>query len=131
MDRKKLFKTLLYLILFILIVNFFATKFYWYSAIWYFDMIMHFLGGFWVGLVVLYFFIPKEISLRLILTILFWVFFVGIGWEMFEVLVDKVITQNSSNILDTVSDIFFDLVGGLSAILYRSQKIMPAPDNTV
>src|SRR3989344_6115892 len=55
MDRKKFFKRIVYLIFFIFIVHFFANKFYWYSSIWYFDIIMHFLGGLWVGLFFIWF----------------------------------------------------------------------------
>lgn len=118
MERKNLLKRLALLILFIFAVNFLANKFFWYSSIWYLDMIMHFLGGLWVGLFAFYIFAPENIFPRLILKILLFVLFVGIGWEVYEILVDKVVTQNSFNILDTSSDLFFDLSGGLYAILY-------------
>jgi hypothetical protein len=118
MERKNLFKRLALLILFIFAVNFLANKFFWYSSIWYLDMIMHFLGGLWVGLFAFYIFKGETISFHLILKILLFVLFVGIGWEVYEILVDKVVTQNSFNILDTSSDLFFDLSGGLYAILY-------------
>lgn len=133
MNRKKLFKRILYLILFIFIVNFLANKFYWYSSIWYFDMIMHFLGGFWLGLVFLYFFSHKfsPHSFNFFLKLIIFVLFVGIGWEIFELLVDKTITQNSFNILDTSSDIFFDLTGGLISIYYFTKKIMFSSKNQV
>jgi|SRR3989344_38873 len=131
MDRKKLIKRLLILIFFIFVVNFFANKFYLYSSIWYFDMIMHFLGGFWVGLACLYFFVPKILSLKSILTILLFVLFIGVGWEIFEALVDRVITQNLLNILDLSSDIFFDLSGGALAILYFFKRIMFVKENEI
>ena len=118
MDRKKLFKRLAYLIFFVLAANFFANKFYWYFSVWYLDMIMHFLGGFWVGLASIYLFPPQNLSFRSVLTILFLVLLVGVGWEVFEFLVNGVIAQNPFDILDTASDIFFDLLGGLCAILY-------------
>lgn len=123
MERKNLFKRLALFILFIFALNFLANKFFWYSSIWYLDMIMHFLGGFWVGLFVFYLLKEEAISFRLIFKILLFVFFVGIGWEIYEVLVDKVITKDSFNILDTSSDLFFDLSGGLYAILYLWKKM--------
>lgn len=134
MDREKLLKRLTLLIFFILTINFFANKFYWYFSIWYFDMIMHTLGGFWVGLAFFYFFPPKEQSFNSVFKILSFVFLVGIGWEAYEILVDKVITQNPFNLPDTSSDIFFDLSGGLLAVFYffkRIKKIMPAQENKV
>ena len=106
-------------------------KFYWYSSIWYFDMAMHFLGGFWLGLASLYLFPLKDTSFKSILKIFLLVLLVGVGWEIFEVIVDRVITGNLFNTLDTISDICFDLAGGLSAILYFIKKIRPIRENIV
>ena len=124
-DRKKLFKTLAYLIFFILILNFTAGKFYWYSSIPYLDMIMHFLGGFWLGLAFVWLLAHqvKEDSAGFILKILSCVLFIGIGWEIFEILVNDVITKNPFNFGDTFSDLFFDLLGGFCAILYLWKKL--------
>ncbi len=106
-------------------------KFYWYSSIWYLDMPMHFLGGVWIGLFSVYLFPPKEDSLKSILKILFIVLFIGISWEIFEILVDKFITQNSFNPLDTASDLFFDFAGGLFAIFYYFKRIISIKGNTL
>jgi hypothetical protein len=129
MDRKNLLMRLTLLILFIFGVNFLANKFHWYYSVWYFDIIMHFLGGFWVGLLYFYFFHPKKLNLQLIFSVLLLVLVVGVGWEVFEALVDKVVTQNPLNVIDTTSDIFFDLLGGTIATLYFSKKIMPSNEN--
>lgn len=123
MDRKKLAKLLIYLIFFILIADFLADKFYWNYSIWYFDIIMHLLGGFWVGLLFIYFFPHSNISTGLIFKILFFVLFIGIGWEIYEILVNDIIVQNPFDYLDTISDICFDLSGGLCAILYLWKKL--------
>ncbi len=131
MDRKRLFKILATLIFIIFVVNFSADKFHWYFSIWYLDMIVHFLSGFWIGLLALYFFAPPTLFFRLILKILLFVFLVGIGWEVFEFITDKVVIHNSFNALDTVSDIFFDLAGGIFAVLYFFKKTMSAKENAV
>ncbi|OGI58299.1 hypothetical protein A3C60_02200 [Candidatus Nomurabacteria bacterium RIFCSPHIGHO2_02_FULL_37_45] len=138
MDRKKFFKRIVYLIFFIFIVHFFANKFYWYSSIWYFDIIMHFLGGLWVGLFFIWF---SSESLRLslafkaltlvIFKILLFVFVVGFGWEVFEFLFNNYIAQNPFDFLDSTSDIFFDLVGGIVAILFFLKKTMLSNENKV
>ena len=122
MDRKKLVKILAYLIFFILIVNFIAHKFYWYFSVWYFDIIMHFLSGFWIGLAFIYLFSPKNGSFFSVFKVLLFVFFVGVGWEIFEIFVNDIITQNSFDFLDTISDLFFDLIGGALAVLYFFKK---------
>ncbi|OGI64849.1 hypothetical protein A3H53_04735 [Candidatus Nomurabacteria bacterium RIFCSPLOWO2_02_FULL_40_10] len=117
-DRKRLLKILAYLIFFILIVHFAANKFYWYYSLWYLDVIMHFLGGIWIGILYFYIFPSKESSLNAVFKMLFFILAIGIGWEMFEMLVNDVIAKNPFDYLDTFSDIFFDLFGGLCAILY-------------
>ena len=43
--------------------------------------------------------------------------FVGLGWEVFEMLVNDVIAQNPFDFKDTSSDIFADLLGGFCAML--------------
>lgn len=121
-ERKRLFKTLANSIILLFLLNYFAVKFYWYYSIWYFDMPMHFLGGFSTGLVVIWllsFFNSSFIlTSKLIFKIIFGVLLIGILWEVFEILVNNITVQNSFNILDTTSDIFFDLAGGLFAIFY-------------
>ena len=124
MDRKKLLTYLAFLIFFIFAVNYAAMKFYWYFSIWYFDMPMHFLGGFWLGLALIWLFSVKELSFKIIFKIILGVFLIGIFWELFEVFVDKTIAQNSFNLLDTVSDMCFDLAGGGLSIIYFFKRIM-------
>lgn len=82
-----------------------------------------------MGLLYFYFFHPKKLNLQLIFSVLLLVLVVGVGWEVFEALVDKVVTQNPLNVIDTTSDIFFDLLGGTIATLYFSKKIMPSNEN--
>lgn len=135
MDRKKLFKRLAYLVFFIFIMNFLANKFYLYSSVWWSDMVMHFLGGFWLGLVFIWMSFYKkttlELDFSLILKIIAGVLIVGIGWEVFEFYFINYVAENSFNTLDTGSDIFFDLAGGVSATLYFFKRIMITKDNTI
>lgn len=118
MDRKHLFNTLTGLIIFIFLANAVANKFYWYSSIWYFDIFMHFLGGFWVGILALYVVRAKEISPTLLGKIISAVLIIGLGWEIFEIVVDRVISRNAFNALDSSADIFFDCAGGVAAVFY-------------
>jgi len=122
METKNFLLRLIYLIFSIFLLNYLAMKFYWYSSIWYFDMPMHFLGGFWLGLAILWFFKIKEISSVLILKIILGVLFIGILWEFFEVIVNNYTTQNLFNLLDTLSDLSFDVSGGMFAMLYFFKK---------
>ncbi|MFA6324652.1 MAG: hypothetical protein WCX46_00245 [Candidatus Paceibacterota bacterium] len=106
------------LVFFIFLVNCIALRFHWYSSIWWFDMLMHFMGGFWLGLVFILLFWNKIFDFNLILKIILGVLFIGLGWEFFEITVNHFTIKEYFNVLDTISDICFDIAGGIFAILY-------------
>jgi hypothetical protein len=85
---------------------------------------MHFLGGFWIGLLYFYIFPAENKSFYLIFKILLFTLFIGIGWEVFEILFNNVIAVNPFDFSDTLSDIFFDLAGGGVSIFYFFKRIM-------
>ncbi|MCU0660251.1 MAG: hypothetical protein MUD00_01380 [Candidatus Pacebacteria bacterium] len=127
--RKKLSTRSAGMILFIFLINYAAMTFYWYGAIWWFDMLMHFLGGFWLGLsaIWVYFYRGKtprqDMSFRKALLIsLVAIAAFGVSWEFFEFGIDRLITFAPHNWLDTTSDIFFDLAGGIVAALLLVRK---------
>jgi hypothetical protein len=130
-DRKRLSIPFYSLIILIFVLNSVATKFSWYFSVWYFDMIMHFLGGFWIGLAYVYLLSPEDKSISTVFKILLFVIFIGIGWEVYEIWVNEIIIQNPLNFLDIISDILFDLSGGTLAILYFFKKIMPIGESKV
>lgn len=127
MDRKKLFKILACLIILIFTADFAAHKFHWYFSVWYFDMLMHFLGGFWVALMLIWIWSGRasfpKLSANPVFKILSGVLIIGILWEIFELMVNNTIAQNPFDILDTLSDIFFDLAGGACSALYFLKRI--------
>ena len=59
-----------------------------------------------------------ELSTKLIYQIILSVLFIGVSWELYEILVNNIIFQIPFNILDTISDIFFDSAGGTFAVFY-------------
>ncbi len=98
-------------------------------------MPMHFLGGFWLGLFFIYFFhrlgASSNISYKYFFKIILPVLVVGVFWEVFEFFAYNHFGQNPFDALDTVSDIFFDLVGGTFAMIYFFRKIMPIKKDTI
>ena len=121
MIKKSFPVSLLVLILFIAIINGFAYKFSWYWRIPWLDMPMHFLGGFWVGSVVLWFYFLGAYTqhLRILLASLLAVIVVGVLWELFEFNIDTIVSVSEQNgTLDTGSDIMFDIIGGTAAAVY-------------
>ena len=123
-NKKKLVIRITSLILFISALNFIILKFHWYFSIWWSDMPMHFLGGFWLGLVFLWFLKPKDLSFKVILKIILGVLIIGVLWEIFEVILNRATLQDPFNTLDTLSDICFDLAGGFISIFYFAKRIM-------
>lgn len=122
MDRTKFSHRMMYLVVLIFFLNLLALKLHWYSLIWYFDMFMHFLGGFWLGLVSLWLFGWGSFSRGLALKTLVFVLIIGLGWEFFEILAYNQIVKESLDILDTVSDLLFDLMGGMAALIWYNFK---------
>ncbi len=131
MNRKKLFNRLASLVIFISLVNFLALKFHWYYSMWWFDMPMHFLGGMWVGLFVIWFLAERDLSAKEIGQVILGVFVVAFAWEVFEFVLNAETVKNTFDLRDTVSDLFFGLSGGFTAIFYVFLRIMNIPKNTL
>ena len=117
--KRSLFVHMAWLVMGIAIVNTIATKFFWYSSLWWFDMPMHFLGGFFVAGMTAFFFWNNEYRA---LWVLCGVLVVGVGWEVFEIGVDHVTFALSITPIDSLSDIFFDLAGGTALLLWIREK---------
>lgn len=141
MDRKKLLKHLLFLMFFILALNYIGVKLHWdYTTRWH-DMVLHFLGGFWQAILFIWFFSIKDLPFlkpaldpndpKLIHKTIFFVLLIGLLWELFEFYANNYIGIYPFDIIDTSSDVFLDLLGGSVAILYFYKKIMRTNQNTL
>lgn len=122
MDRENLLKHLIFLMFFIFLAHLLAEQFYWYYSIAWFDMFMHFLGGVWLGLFFFYVFSRNKQIVPFALKIIFFILMVGILWEVFQFFTKNYIGGDPFDSMDTLSDIFFDLLGGLCVILYIWEK---------
>ena len=122
-------KTPLFIWLFITIaivatLHFSALQFYLYWRFWWFDILTHFLGGFWIALSFLWLFfqfglvniIKNDKNYNLLVAFLASLF-VGVLWEAFEYYLGITNTNASNYIIDTATDISFDLVGGFAAYI--------------
>ena len=125
---------LVFLIALIAGLNFFAFQSSWYFYHWWFDLVMHFLGGLFIGLTVwwlyqLFFTLlaTKKLSLRSSFILMIGaILIMGLGWELFEFSVDeywdthlniKLIEVLQVSQEDTSSDLLFDILGGVTAWL--------------
>ncbi len=118
MDPKKLLKHLVILMFFIFLVDRIGVTLYWYFTIWWFDMVMHFVSGLWTGLFFAYVFYIRKPIFSNVFYIILLSFLIGVSWEIFELYVFNHIGGTPFNLLDTVSDIFFDVAGATLAALY-------------
>ena len=114
--------------LFIWFINAIAHFLYWYSAMRWFDIPMHILGGMFLALLAGALFFNSLISLsrlQIIVTTLLFVLVVGLGWEAFEYVVQAFIKDSSQvvNIPDSIKDILMDIVGGVIASLFVLRSI--------
>ncbi len=99
----------------ILVLHVAATYFFWYDALFYFDKIMHFLGGAWWGYLFLFVFSDnqKEVSFW---DIFLWILVVGVLWEMYEYSYQYYYdTSGIATPIDSLGDIVFDIFGGIMA----------------
>lgn len=117
-----------------------AVYFYLYWIIGWFDVVMHFMGGMWLSLIAIWFLyfsgkldFNKNFFLVLVI-ILGIVALGGVLWEFFEFSFDKIflgkidkyavrIGLAQLSLTDTLSDLFFDLLGGLAGGLLFFKKL--------
>lgn len=96
-----------------------ALELYLYWVYSWFDIMMHFLGGLFIGLSTLWFFLQSGYvrmrqSLRNVILIAgSSIILVGVGWEIFEVLAGIPIEENFA--LDTTIDLIMDAIGAFVA----------------
>ncbi|MCR4322466.1 MAG: hypothetical protein NUV61_00010, partial [Candidatus Azambacteria bacterium] len=103
-----------------------ALYFFWYWSYWWYDIMMHFLAGLWVGGMVLwvYFFsgktkVPRPIQKSYLYMMALGVtFLVGLLWELFEFSLDTLIVFQQNDLMDTMMDLGMDTLGALCASFY-------------
>jgi hypothetical protein len=104
-----------------------ANAFYWYSAMWWFDIPMHIMGGMFLALSAGALFFKKLLPLHfkeVIVVILLFVLIIGLGWEIFEYLVQTIIKgAQLANFPDSVKDMLMDLLGGILASIFVLRRL--------
>ena len=118
----------------ILILHLWASFNSAYFYVWWLDLILHALGGFWLALVAMFFFSKSEKTFSeaspyfIFILVLGLVSLGGVFWEFFEYIFDMLFARRGFGRLiqlgvsDTMSDLLFDLVGGVLAQLIFWKK---------
>ena len=130
-------KTLIVSLALILGLNFLSLYYHLYPTIFWLDSLLHFLGGIWVAAFFFWFFTEEKIKipnflLKTVLAVAF-VALIGVLWEFAEAtflnsLMAKIFgaQEVAASLSDTLSDLAFDLVGGLALtaayMSYRTYK---------
>jgi hypothetical protein len=102
-----------------------------YWTLWWYDIILHFLGGAFIGFLILWLRFSsgyfgaqlKSSETSLLFFVLIVTLAIGIGWEVFERLLGNT-WSIEGYYLDTALDIMFDLLGSISAFLYFRSKYL-------
>jgi len=109
---------------FVAVLEYYATLNFWYWRFWWFDMIMHTLGGLSVGLTALWIIFLRQSKhskemrvLSVVLIALAAISAVGVGWEVFEIIAHRIFNLQIGGGWNTVSDLFFDLIGSSVAVI--------------
>lgn len=117
----------------ILAFNIIGIYYNWYLNWWWFDIVSHFLGGFFIAMLMADYlkghFLPGEI-IKNILIIVGATIFIGVVWEFCEYIANQTLIRPTKQYLginayfmgdldDTVTDMMLDIVGSfLFAISY-------------
>lgn len=99
-----------------------------YFSVWWFDIVMHFLGGLWIALIALWFYKAfagedaesgKGYFVALVTVVV-----VGILWEVMEIWAGLTWTHGDYKI-DTVIDLIMDVVGAIfaSRLVFRKTVV--------
>lgn len=126
----RLRKILIWMLVFIFLLDAAALYFFLFWRINWFDMFLHFLGGAWIGLFTVWFLyfsggvrnFPKMPCFLIFLSVLSTAALAGVLWEFFEFLFDQFVGRGQVDLFqigvrDTMSDLLFDLIGGVTIFL--------------
>lgn len=130
-------KSFLFLVL-IFLINLPGLYYQWYLNYWWFDMTLHFLGGFLVAMFFTAYLkerLPEGNNLKNALIIVGAAMFVGVVWEFAEYIANQTLIEFFSkylgvkvyfmgNLDDTISDLTMDMLGALSfSVFWLKTKV--------
>jgi hypothetical protein len=119
----------------IYVINTIAHRFNWYYTFWWFDIPLHFLGGYFIGLLTISLLEHPKLNryfkswskLQYAICIFSLVLLVGFLWEVFEWGTWYFFSvTNIATIIDSFSDMAFDLAGAVAFLFleYRKDDIL-------
>lgn len=115
MDQKRLLFAQFYLIAVIALMHLTGLSLFLYWVFWWYDIVVHFLGGVWVALAGYW---ASALILRVPRSweIIALVVGIGICWEVFEVLAG--VPREDNYAIDTIFDLCMDFGGALFGVFF-------------
>ena len=120
MQKNPFFIFLFLLLVVIAVLEFIGLQRFWLFIFWWFDLLLHFLGGVWVsGMALWLFFLSGYVhgvarnSTNILLVAVISFLVIGIAWEIFEFLVGAIFAEEVEYFFDTATDMLIGLFGGL------------------
>jgi uncharacterized membrane protein YjdF len=104
----------------LVVLHFIGSAKHFYFTYWWFDIMMHFLGGVIVFLLSSWFyarFLKEDLSLRAFIFALVSVLAVGSAWEIYENVIKLTYRAFGSYRFDTIKDVLVDMAGAFIAFL--------------
>jgi len=127
--RQKLLHILAVLILVVVALHLVAFQYSLYWHFWWYDIVVHFLGGLFAGLLSAWIVFysgyirdPRLTRWSLFLAIILGTLAIGVGWEVFERLLGHTWSPEGYW-LDTSTDVLMDVLGGLLCFLFLARNI--------
>lgn len=123
-EKNRLFFRAVTLFLLVCVLEYFAEVFYFHWTIWWYDVILHHLGGACAGTAFLYsyydlFKISKFNKQGAIKLVFLFVLFVGVVWEIYELIHgDSSFSDGVFYYRDTFSDLIADSAGGFFSVYF-------------
>ena len=125
MLRKSFFIEMLLLLILIAVIHITGSYLFWYWHYFWLDILMHFLGGLWVGLASFWILEASgrgsdafKSQMQAVLFGLACAFAIGVLWEIFENVTGIAFVAYEEYIPDTLMDLVMDSLGGILAGLY-------------
>ncbi len=114
------------------VLNIIALYYSFYSTIDHFDSLMHFLGGATVSFAILWFYFFSELFYPQRRTIMSFflmsfsgVIFIGVSWEIFELVSGITSVLDPVYPFDTAMDLTMNILGAAAACLYAYMNEIP------
>jgi hypothetical protein len=122
--KTPLFRYTLFLFSIIVVLDVLAEVFYFHWAYWWYDVMLHFLGGFLIGMVVLLVWsvccsLEEGHKLKVVGTGFLVALLIGVLWEVFELYTGQTFLSDGIVYMrDTSSDLLMDVCGGFFGTVY-------------